>query len=425
MDHDLTACLPHPPTFDPWFEYYFGAAFCDLCFDAALRQLDSLPARERGDACAIAARGLYSLNRAAEAAHRWAQARELGGPEVDALAIWIEPAGLAAAEARATDLADAGLRADAWCDVAALRLVRNHDRAGAASAIGQALAACPEHREAHHWARFLTVPDLFEGIGRAVRRRSRRAPGLAERDARELVPSPLNGFVSPRRAEARLVEPDPAATRGSAWALLVRAGIRDTFLATPEDWATVPTRHPLLQAELDLGRVVDLVDEGRPALGGARGAWQAARASGDPERQDDVAQVLCALATHDPELVPLAAECADWLCRERAHPGTLFWAYRAWARAAGGGDDGAAEARALLGRRDLDDLSWRLALEGLRVAGARAEVDAALAVAVRDPARRALAQAQRKATPEPLRVRVSPRLSARDMRAAARPHAVA
>ncbi len=426
MPRPSTPPLAPSTPWQPWFELYLAANLCDCCFDAAVRQIPGLPAKERGDAWAVATRAMLILGRPAEAERAWAKARAQGGPEVDALALWMEPAALQSAVHRATTTRSAGLTADAWCDVAALRMLTEAGR-DAALAIGQALAACPEHREAQRWARFLALPDAPEAVARLVLKPSRRGSSLAVRDADGLFPRSDNGFVSPMRAQGRVWREALPIPAGSALARFDQAGVTDSYLATPEDWARVPGNHPLVQAELALGQIVDLVDEGRDAAPLARAAWNAALASGDAERVDDVAQLLCSLATRAPALAGLGARAADWLIETRGSRGRLFAAYRAWFAALLGEPDAAVRARTVLMDPCTDDLGWRLAVESLTRVGAFSDADLAIAAAIKDPRRRGAAHGlggRRQPTGAP-QVALSPRLTPRDLNAAACPIALA
>ncbi len=422
MSIPSTPLIDRSPPWQPWFELYLAANLCDCCFDAAVRQIPGLPVGERGDAWAVATRAMLTLGRPAEAERAWAQARAHAGPEVEALALWMEPNPLPAAVRRATGARASGLAADGWCDVAALRMLSEGGR-DAALAIGQALAVCPEHREALRWARFLALPDAPDAVERLLLKPSRRGSSLAVRDADGLIPRSENGFVSPMRAQARLWREAIRIPAGSALARFERAGVTASYLATPEDWARVPGNHPLAQVELALGQLVDLVDEGRDATPPARAVWNGAMASGDAERVDDVAQLLCALATRAPALAALGARAADWLVETRGSRGRLFAAYRAWFAALLGEPDAVLRARTVLLDPCTDDVGWRLAVEALTRAGAFSDADLAIAAASKDPRRRGAARSlngRRPPTGAP-HVAVSPRLTRRDLNAAARP----
>ncbi|MSQ02369.1 MAG: hypothetical protein EXR71_10850 [Myxococcales bacterium] len=426
MPRPPTPSTTSAPTWQPWFELYLAASLCDCCFDAAVRQIPALPLKERGDAWAIATRAMLTLGRAAEAGRAWTLARAMGGVEVDALALWMEPGALPAAVQRATTARSPGFAADAWCEVAALRMLNEAGR-DAALAIGRALAACPEHREALRWARFLALPEAPEAVARLALKPTRRGANLAVRDADGLIPRSENGFVSPMRAQARVWREAIPIPHGSALARFDRAGVTASYLATPEDWARVPEGHPLVPVELALGQLVDLVDEGREATPPARSAWNSALASGDAERVDDVAQLLCALATRAPALAGLAARAADWLVETRGSRGRLFAAYRAWFAALLGEADAAHRARTVLADPCTDDLGWRLAVEALARAGAPSDADVVIAAAGRDPRRRGATDSLggRRAPTGAPQVAVSPRLTPRDLTAAACPVALA
>lgn len=426
MINSSTECLPEALAFEPWFDLYFGATFCPDCFEGRLRRIDAEPVERRGDAWAVASRAYARIGRPGEALRAWDRAMNLGGPEVESLSIWLLGDGVRRAEARAEGLRDPGLRADAWCDVAALH-VSSRSMSAALAALGEAVNACPDHGEALHWLRFLAMPDAAKAITRVQQKPSRRGDGVTMRDALALLPLRANGWVSPERLDRRaLMEPPVEVVPGSALAALRAAGVPQTFLATEPDWARVPDRHPLVRAELDLDRLASVVREGRPALTLAHEAWNAARASGDALRVDDVAQLLCALGTQEQSLVRLAREAARWLIETHNSQQVLFTAYAAWFSAVLEERGAGEEASRLLGLGVEDDLAWRLLVGALYRAGnaeaGRAELDR---VGL-DLSRRALAHSLRRANAcadAPV-VALSPRLVRRDL-AALRPVALA
>lgn len=414
MDHDLTACLP-PSTFEePWKEYMFAAQFCECCFDSSFARIGEVEVSRRGDAWAVASRALNMLGRPVEAQRAWVQARALGGAEVEALATWMEPEGLARATRRAERAAGPGDTAEAWCEVAALRVQRGGEHA--AEAVGRALAACPDHREALRWARYLALPDALDGAARALRKPTRRGTGLAVKDALALLPRADSGWLPNLRLTTRCYGLDqPEGPQGSALRALGEAGIHDLFYAWPQDYARVPARHPIARAEVELTALRDQLDEGRPIAALARGAWLGAVASGDELRIVDLANVLCGLGTRDESLVPTAGAAAAWLCAgpERS---PLYAAYEAWYAARAGDPHADARARAVLADAAHDDLSWRLAVDALALAGHREEAARIVEAALSDPRRRAMARNLRSRRPEPVRVHVSARLNPRDLR---------
>jgi hypothetical protein len=412
MRHPTTPCLPNTPRFDPWLELYFRAEFCPDCFGHSLERIEHLPVEERGDGWAVAARAWMRGGAPAEAVRAWERAEAAGGREVDGLAIWVLPDGLARAEARARQAARGATRADRWCDVAALRLLRTAGE-GAAAAIAEALAACPDHLEAHHWLRFLALPDAAREACRREDRPSRRGRGLAARDADRRVPTRANGWVSPRRIGARLTAEagPPTAPLGSALARLDDAGVTSLFLATADDYRECDARDPLARDELDLARLADHVEEERPAGPLGRTCWSAALASADRQRVQDVAEQVCALSTRAVDLLPVAADCADWLASASPRP-ALFRAYGAWIAAARGERDAAARARAVLDTAPDDELVWRLAVGALFRLGDAAGGAAHVAAARLHPRLRRVAATLEGPGSEPgaPRVLCSPRL---------------
>ncbi len=417
MRATATECLPDSDTFSPWFDLYFGASFCPDCFEGRVVRIDQEPLYRRGDAWAVAARAYALLGRPGEALRAWDRAQVYGGEEVDNLAIWLHADGRARAERRAERQADPGLRADSYCDLAAMYL-SSRELTRAWSMIEEALQSCPTHGEARHWRRFLAMPDVVKASLRVQQRPSRRGDTVAVRDALALMPLRANGWVSAERLDRRaLFDPPVAAVPGSALALLRTSGVPQSYLATEPDWARVPDRHPLLAAELELDELIALVHEGRPALALARSAWNGARGSGDAARTDDVGQLLCALGTQDPSIVEVAREAAEWLVETHERSQVLFAAYARWFAAVAGEAGAGAAASKLLGAGVADDLAWRLLVGAVfragDVAAARAELDRA----VLDPKRRSLAMSLRHkaANPDAPVVALSPRLTRREL----------
>lgn len=428
MHDQTTFCLPDAYTLNPWFDLYFGATFCADCFESTLPRIDVLPHEERGDALAVAARGWMVLGRPADAMRAWEQARALGGNEVDALGLFVLSDGASRAELRASGLRSPGLRADGWCDAAALHLVAGSLDA-AVRAVGRALTACPDHGEALHWQRFLALPDAVAVAQRIdAGKPSRRGRGLAVEDALSLLPTRHNGWVSEerlhRRAQMDELTDGPV---GSALARFDHAGVREYFLAADTDWATVPASHPLARAELEIDTLRALVKEKRPALSVARSVWDAALASGDSIRVDDVGQLLCALATQDVSLVGVGREAADRLIEMTQTGPPLFRAYRALFAAMLTERDAVKRAREVLSGPFEDDLSWRLAVGALFRAGALPEAEEEVRRALADPMRRSIAtymgsKAARTNTPV---VSCSPRTGGRNLGSASNPEGLA
>lgn len=417
MHHRSTPCVPAATPFDPWLELYLCANLCHECFEAGVARIAQLPASEQGNAWAVAARAFMLLKRPAEAVRAWENAQQAGGTEVDALASFVLPDGLRRAGWRADAAGRPAVRADRWCDLAALRLVQ-HGGEGAGAAIAEALAACPDHLEAQHWLRFLALPDAFTEAERLQGRPSRRGQGLAARDAAALVPHRGNGWISRRRLHTRmgLEAARPLAPTGTGLARLEGAGVVAFYLGSELDYRQLAARDPLVQAELDLTVVAEHVDEGRRAAPLARAAWMGALASGDRQRVQDVAEQLCALATRAEDLVEVGAECADWLASLSTAP-TLFSAYGAWFAAARAAPDARRRAEAVLARETSNELIWRLAVSALYRSGATREGDAFVAAARQHPRLHVVAAtwegpAARNAEP---RVHCSPRLRSRSI----------
>lgn len=428
MQDQTTFCLPDVYAFNPWFDLYFGATFCADCFESTLPRIDNLPHQERGDALAIAARGWMVLGRPADAMRCWERAHALGGPEVEALGLFVQSDGANRAELRAAGLPLPGLRADGWCDAAALHLVAGSLDA-AVRAVGRALTACPDHGEALHWQRFLALPDAVAVAQRVdAGKPSRRGRGLAVQDALALLPTRHNGWVSEERLRRRAqMDGMPDGPPGSALARFEHAGVREYFLAADTDWATVPASHPLARAELEIDLLRALVQENRPALTSARSVWDAALASGDSIRVDDVGQLLCALATQDIALVGVGREAADRLTEMTPGGHVLFRAYRALFAAMLAEPDAVKRAREVLSGPFEDDLSWRLAVGALFRAGAIPDAEQEVRRALNDPMRRSIAaymgsKAARTKTPV---VSCSPRTGSRDLGSAAHPEGLA
>ena len=409
MRNPSTQCLPDALTLNPWFDLYFGAVLCPEFFADSLARIPSIAPADRGNALAVAARGWMVLNRPADALRLWERAREVGGAEVESLGRFVLPQGPRLADDYAASVGPSGLRADAWCDAAALHLTTGSlDRA--ARAIGRALAACPEHGEALHWHRFLSEPGVL-AVAADVCGAKPSGGGIGVEDAQALLPTRTNGWMSPERLNRRVLMDVPASPPpGSALARFDHAGIRDYFMATDDDWARVPSTHPLAATEVAVDQLRSLVAERRPALVPARGLWESALASGDVVRVDDVAQLLCALATQDTRLIGVGSEAADWLV-EHQRPGiNLFAAYRALFAAIG--DEPGAEnlARKVLRASRGDDLPTRLGAGALALAGRR--VAASAAVKPAPPAKLPV-------------VWCSPRTAGRDLSSAARPPGLA
>lgn len=417
MDHASTPCLPLGPSLNPWLDLYVGANLCRECFDRSVACIPTLPSRERADAWAVAARAYMLLGHPADAVRAWERAEKSGGEEVEALAIFLAPDGLGLALRRAQSASRPAVRADRWCDLAALRVLQQGGF-GAGGAIAEALAACPDHLEAQHWLRFLALPDAQREADRLHGRPSRRGRGLAARDAAALIPHRGNGWIGERRLLTRHALPPQrrSAPAGSGLATLDDAGVVSLYLGSELDYHHLPANSSLVRAEIALTILSDHVDEGRHAAPLARAAWNTALASGDRLRVQDLAEQLCALATRAPDLLDAGAACADWLAAASPAP-ALFLAYGAWIAAARGSPDAKLRAETVLARGDANELVWRLAVGALYRLGAVREGETHLAAARLDPRMRAIAASMHGAGARPDHpfVHCSPRLRSRGL----------
>lgn len=421
---------PYPivPQSDSWFHIYFAATMdCVDSYEACLTHIDNLPPSDQGNALAVAARGWWTLGRPREAEAAWARAQALGGNEVDALAPFLVDRGATLAARRARGIDDPGLRADAWCDVAGL-LVNDGALPGAARAIEAAIAACPDHAEALHWRRLFNIPDLDKALENLARpRRYQHGTELVSRDLERLLPRQGNGWLSPERHERRHMAqefgtPPPA----SALERFRRAGLTQFYLTTPDDWGRVPADHPLVSAELEIDQLWALLEEQRPALEQATTIWHGALTSGDLERTEDVARLLCRLAFHElgssededqqPTFSPLAREACEWLLGQPS-PNPAVKGFRAWFGATLGEPDAIERARSILTRPPEDQLEWRLAVGVLYRCDAAAEGAAEIARALRDPVQKEWARdlKGKRAHPEKIQLQVQERTRSRGL----------
>lgn len=378
---------------DPWYHIYFGASLgCDSCFEASLAQMPDLPDEARGDAFAITARGWWTLGRPREAEEAWSRAVELGGYEVDALRPFLHPEGEALAVARAVNHVRPGLAADAWCDVAALRLHRR-DRGGALRALTSATEVCPDHGEARHWLRTLAEPHFEAELKRRLRATTRRPRNPKEprlvvsRDLESLLPLQANGWLSPTRHSRRVMHDDRGpAPRGTALARLLDAGISGEYghLATEAELAVLPAAHTLADAEILIDEVLALRTEGRAYADLLGEVWEDAQVADEPTRLRRTARFVCEVAVAQPALAALGRAAADALV---AHPESALdaRAYRAWFGVALGEQDAPDGARHVLSTTAPPAHPWHLALAALHRAGAATEVADEIARALKDP----------------------------------------
>ena len=420
MSPALSARLLTPTMVDPWLDLYMPAALAEGgLFEGAVELIRLLPADQRGDAWAIAARGRFVLGRDGDAWRAFEQAQSHGGSELEALATFLLGGGVKRAAQRAAGATSAGLAADACCDAAVLAMGAA-DVSVAQAAIAQALAALPAHRESLHWQRFLAEPDSLRAWTRS-RARADGAPATrAMVDALYLAPRRETGWVSPRRlAERCYVQGNASlAPPGSALAYLYDVGRTSCLLGTEPDWAAVPRAHPLVDAELQLGQVEDLVDEERPAATLAGLAWQAALESDDAARISDVGQALCALATRAGELAPVGHAAAENLCAAGGQGNTLYLAYAALLAAHQGHPEAHGKAAAILAMPAPGALAFRMAIATLRMLKKPSEARRALATRTHDPVLGSTARALADESVSPLGQGIvcSPRLIPRGLR---------
>ncbi len=401
-----------------WLDIYWPALFYDpgSCADTGLARLDEwLPRNRRSDGLAIAARAWTRLGHPAEALACFEEAMELGGDEAEALACFVLPGGIDRCARRAERARGPGVAADAWLDATALHL-EDGDLAAASDKLTRALVTCPGHAEAEHFARLLAEPDVLEAWRRHEKARPARRPRktLAARDVNSLRPCRRNGWVAEQRLRRRcyLVEDDMALLPGTGLDRLRQAGWYDYFLGTDGDFARLLPAHPLPPAEIELQRLLARVDEGRPVLDDATRAWFEAQTSGDRERINDTAQLVCGLATADEALVELGLEAAAWLLRRAPEYAPLWHAYLAWLGHLAGHPEACDHAHRVLKLAVTDTLSWRLAASTLVAEGRRAEAAVYLSRHRDDPVHGHAARQLESLVGElpPFRVHVSPRL---------------
>ncbi|MFN7147774.1 MAG: hypothetical protein ACK4YP_28650, partial [Myxococcota bacterium] len=202
--------LEELPAVDPWWDLYMPATFgeADAVLDALEAAEATVPLAARGDLYAVAARAFAVLGRYVEAERVAEQAFRLGGAEADALATFLCPDGRARAERRTVG-GRRGARADAWCDLAALRLQAG-EVAEARAAVERALATCPGHAEAGRWARFFEdAADPRAVVRDALDPRRSRRRSVPARDAAELLPARRTGWLSVERYQRRLLATPP------------------------------------------------------------------------------------------------------------------------------------------------------------------------------------------------------------------------
>jgi len=397
--------LPEIPAVDPWWDLYMPAVFGDddLVLDAFEAAEATTPLDERGDLYAIGARAFAVIGRGLESDRLAAQAFRFGGHEAEALATVLCPDGAARAERRMARAPRLGLRADAACDLAALRLEAG-DVPGARAAIAEAARVCPGHAEAARWLRFFgDTPLPLDAVRRSrSSRRKQREAGGAVRDAADLLPVRRTGWLSAERYRRRVVGSPPLAAwapAGTALGLLQDVGVGATFFALDMEYARLPAADPYVALELAADTLRACVDEGRDVVVPARALWTAACTFDDAAR-DDAAQLLAGLGTHDVRLVPVALEAVRWLAEHHPARATLWEGYRVVLLHLGGTPD-LEGARALAQVRPGDALSWRMALEVIRAHGVAGEADACARAARSEPALATLAK-------QLLRVRAHP-----------------
>ncbi len=338
----------------------------------------ALPGR-LGDSLALSARAWMRLGRPDEAWRAFERAQRAGGPEVDLLESVVLPGAVERCTRRAEAAAHPGAAAEAWLDAASVHLDRG-DLPLARRAIDAAVEACGDHAEAGHFKRLMAEPAIQRGWQRAeFLSRTPLSRGLALADARRLRPLRRNGWVSEERLERRcwFVANDAEVPRGTGLAALRSAGWFGFFLATDLDYTTVPPDHPLPKLEVECGQISAHVNEGRAAGPRAATLWAAVSGDADDQTTDDVAQLLCALATRDPSMLAAGRLAAGWLLGHDPAHQALWHAYVGWLGALAGDarDEALAHAGTVLALPRPGALAWRLAVATLARCGER---DAAL-----------------------------------------------
>lgn len=390
----------YDPVYDPtlsapgtnlWNDIYCPVLYLHAAeAEALLLDVESWTPRDRrGDVLAVVARAWMRLGRPSEAWRAFERAQALGGPEVASLARVVLPDALArcAADAKAADRPE-GV-AEAWLDAAAVAL----DRAEvplARRAVADALEACPDHAEAAHFARMLEEPGVQRGWQRADLSGDRgRPPERVVLDARRLRPARRQGWVSEERLERRhvLAEEDRLVPSASALARLRAGGWYGFFLGTDGDFAGLAPGHTLTGLEIQAGHLVARVSEQRAAGPLAADTWARVLHGDDTLATDDLAQLLCALATRDPSLLPTGREAATWLLRRHGDHPPLWRAYAGWIEALAGDPGGEAlpHAEVVLAQPLQDALAWRLAVATLARLGARSRAEQEIHARRHDP----------------------------------------
>lgn len=402
------------PSPDPWWDLYVPAMLsCCECTEHALDRLPDLaPAADRGDWWAVAARGWAVLGRPAKLEAAAGRAFELGGAEADALATFLRPSGQETATRRIENATSPGEAADAACDLAALRLL-DSDVPGAIAAVAVAFTSCPEHAETARWRRFFAeCQDPARVAHQALNpRTAHRAKGPVGKDAAELIPTPRTGWVSDERYMRRLNGSSRRGVVGSSLWRLQQAGVTSLYFATEEEHSRLHAASPLSDFEILADRVCRLVNEGRDARDVANELWTSTY--GDVLARRDAAEILCAEATQDRRLAPLALIGIEVLLdMESRHP-VLWLAYRAWLRHLAGESGGVADARMVLADPTVDGASWSLAIATLLARGLAPEARVEAKKRQDDPALRPLARAVLKGKSSEPRLAVSPRLHPR------------
>lgn len=365
MHPSLRVAPPAESTsFDPWAELYLPALGGETgAFRVALRRVGRLTPADRGPALAVAARACLVLGDEGEAARLVGLARSAGGPEVEALLALVAGDETVLLQ-RVRSAPTAGERADAACDLAAVRLSRG-EVDGARAAVVEARRACRDHLEAARWSRFLA--ESTDAAGAWERARAPVVGDPWQDDAVALQPLPRNGWVSPARLAHRVLLDAVAPPDGTARRRLWDAGATGGWLALPHEYERLDAEDPLVVLELWTDAVVARVEEGRRALPLATVLWR--RVAGEAALRGDIAQVLVALATSDRELAPLAIEAATALLGDEPWRGALWRGYRAWHRQAEGDGRAADDAWAAIHAPTPEPVGWWLGVATLAARG--------------------------------------------------------
>lgn len=403
--------LPSP---DPWWDLYVPAILSGgECAEYALDRLpDQATPAERGNWWAVAARGWAVMGRAGKLNAAAERAFALGGPEADALATFLRPSGQETALRRIQNATEPGEAADAACDLAALRLL-DSDVPGAMEAVAMAFSACPEHAETGRWRRFFAeCQDPARVAAKALTPgKAHKARGTVGQDALELLPTPRTGWVSDERYARQLNGSSRRGPVGSALWRLQQAGVMSMFFATEAEYARLHAASPLADLEVLADRVCRLVNEGRDARDVANEMWSAT--FDDALARRDAAEILCAQATQDRRLAPLALIGVESLLdMESRHP-VLWLAYRAWLRHLAGAAGSVTDARLVLADPTVDGASWAMAIATLNASGKAPEARDHAKARLHDEALRPIARAFLKGKMADPRMAVSPRLHPR------------